>query len=78
LIHDLYIEQQAKKIWSNRWRLKSWKKVNETILEQIVRLTGFDRIQCPFCKTGIIHTVELLPRIRSPGNVLFKKYQLIF
>ena len=53
-------------------------KVNETIQERIVRLTGFDRIRCPFCKTGIMHTVELLPRIRSPGNVFFKKHQLIF
>ena len=51
-------------------------KVKETTRERIVRLTGFDRIQCPFCKTGTMHTVELLPRIRSPGNVLFKTVQL--
>ena len=47
-------------------------KVNESARERIVRLTGFDRFQCPFCKAGVMHTVELLPRIRSPGNVLYK------
>ena len=51
-------------------------KVKESKQERIVRLTGFDQVQCPFCKTGIMHTVELLPRIRSPGNVLFKTFQL--
>ena len=55
---------------------KPERKVKETTQERIVRLTGFDRIQCPFCKTGIMHTVELLPRIRSPGNVLFKTVRL--
>ena len=47
-------------------------KVKETAQQRIVRITGFDRFQCPFCKTGILHTVELLPRIRSPTNVLYK------
>jgi hypothetical protein len=47
-------------------------KVKETAQERIVRLTGFDRYQCPFCKTGIMHTIELLPRIRSPTNVLYR------
>ena len=50
--------------------------VEETAQERIVRLTGFDRFQCPFCKTGIMHTVELLPRIRSPTNVLYKTKRL--
>ena len=53
-------------------------KVNETIQERIVRLTGFDRIQCPFCKEGIMHTVELLPRIRAPDNLLYKTHQSDF
>lgn len=48
-------------------------KIKETAQERIVRLTGFDRFQCPFCKAGTMHTVELLPRIRSPTNVLYKK-----
>ena len=51
-------------------------KVRESNQQRIVRLTGFDQVQCPFCKTGIMHTVELLPRIRSPGNVLFKTVRL--
>ena len=51
-------------------------KVKETAQERIVRLTGFDRYQCPFCNSGTMHTVELLPRIRSPGNVLYKTARL--
>jgi len=51
-------------------------KVKETPQERILRITGFDRFQCPFCKTGILHTVELLPRIRSPTNVLYRTSRL--
>jgi hypothetical protein len=51
-------------------------KVKETPQERILRITGFNRLQCPFCKTGILHTVELLPRIRSPTNVLYKTSRL--
>lgn len=51
-------------------------KVKETNQERIVRLTGFDRYQCPFCKAGIMHIVELLPRIRSPTHVLYRTKQL--
>lgn len=47
-------------------------RVKETYQERILRLTGFDRYQCPFCKTGIMNTVELMPRIRSPTNVLYR------
>jgi hypothetical protein len=51
-------------------------KVKETNQERILRLTGFDRYQCPFCKAGTMNTVELLPRIRSPTNVLYKTKRL--
>ena len=51
-------------------------KVKETLQERILRITGFDRYQCPFCKTGIMHIIELLPRIRSPDNVLYQTAQL--
>jgi hypothetical protein len=51
-------------------------KVKETARERILRITGFDRFQCPFCKTGIMQTVELLPRIRSPTNALYKTSRL--
>ena len=46
-------------------------KVIETRLERIVRLTGFDSRICPVCKTGFMHTIELLPKIRAPTNVLY-------
>ena len=45
--------------------------VKETIQERIVRLTGFDSHLCPVCKAGFMHTVELLPKIRAPTNVLY-------
>jgi hypothetical protein len=46
-------------------------KVKETRQERIVRLTGFDSRLCPVCKTGFMHTVELLPKIRAPTSVLY-------
>jgi hypothetical protein len=52
-------------------------KLKETAPQRIVRITGFDRFQCPFCKAGIMHTVELLPRIRSPTNVLYRTRRLL-
>ena len=55
---------------------KSESKQIESNQQRIVRLTGFDRFQCPFCKTGFMNTVELLPRIRSPTNVLYRTRRL--
>jgi hypothetical protein len=46
-------------------------KTKETRQERIVRLTGFDSRLCPVCKTGFMHTIELLPKIRAPTNVLY-------
>jgi hypothetical protein len=43
----------------------------ETKQQRLVRLTGFDSCQCPRCKTGTMQTVEKLPKIRSPVNVLY-------
>jgi hypothetical protein len=40
----------------------------ETTQEQIKRLTGFDIGKCPKCKTGRMHIVRELPRIRSPSK----------
>ncbi len=48
-------------------------KAGENTQQRIVRLTGFNRFECPFCKAGVMHTVELLPRIRSPDKVLYNK-----
>lgn len=45
--------------------------VKETRQERIVRLTGFNYKLCPVCKTGLMITVEILPKIRSPVNVLY-------
>jgi hypothetical protein len=46
-------------------------KIKETRQERIVRLTGFDSRICPVCKTGFMYTIELLPKIRAPSNVLY-------
>jgi len=50
---------------------KPEKKVIETRQERIVRITGFDLRICPVCKTGFMHTIELLPKIRAPTNALY-------
>ncbi len=46
---------------------------NQTTQERILRLTGFDIIQCPFCKKGEMHTIEIIPKIRSPVRFLYPK-----
>jgi hypothetical protein len=43
-------------------------KRKETVQQRIQRLTGFDVYQCPYCKQGIMHVVEELPRVRSPAG----------
>ena len=48
-------------------------KVTETRHQRIVRLTGFDYHICPVCKKGFMHTIEILPKIRAPVNVLYEK-----
>ncbi len=52
-------------------------RVEETVPQRINRLTGFDVYECPYCKKGRMHTVEILPRIRSPGNFLRPKHKMI-
>jgi Putative transposase/Transposase zinc-binding domain len=47
----------------------------ETRQERVTRLTGFDACKCPRCKTGTMITVEELPKIRSPINVLYPNNQ---
>jgi len=46
---------------------------NETTQQRILRLTGFDVYKCPFCKEGQMHTVEIIPKIRSPVKFLYPK-----
>jgi hypothetical protein len=36
-----------------------------------VLLESNDYNLCPACKTGFMHTIELLPKIRAPTNVLY-------
>ena len=50
----------------------------ESKQQRIVRLTGFDRTKCTCCKTGTMVVVEMLPRIRAPGNVLYNTGKLSF
>ena len=45
--------------------------VKETSQERFKRLTRFDVYQCPCCKKGRMQVVEFLPKIRSPGNLLY-------
>ena len=47
----------------------------ETVQQRIERLTSFDVYQCPYCKKGHMHTIEVLPRIRSPANFLQPKHR---
>jgi len=56
-----------------RWLLakKPGTRIIETRQERIVRLTGFDSCLCPVCKMGFMHTIDLLPKIRAPTNVLY-------
>ena len=52
-------------------------QLTETKQQRLVRLTGFDPCQCPKCKTGIMQAVEILPRIRSPGNVFYPQTETL-
>lgn len=44
------------------------KDENETTVERIKRLTGFDIGKCPKCKNGRMHRTRELPRIRAPSR----------
>ena len=50
---------------------KSAEIKEESKRERIFRITGFDPFRCPFCKEGVMYTIEMLPKIRSPTNVLY-------
>jgi len=40
----------------------------ESILERLLRVTGFDVSCCQVCKKGKLHKIAELPKIRSPTN----------
>jgi hypothetical protein len=47
---------------------------NESAIERLFRLTGIDITLCPICKTGKLHKIAEIPKIRSPTNF----YALVF
>lgn len=47
-------------------------KPKEIKQQRILRLTGFDIFQCPFCKKGRMMFIKILPKIRGPSNPLYK------
>jgi len=38
---------------------------------------NYNPCQCPKCKTGTIHAVVILPRIRSPDNVFYPRTETL-
>jgi len=65
-------------ILSNRYSKQTamYRKVvqindKKTSQDRMYRLTGFDIHQCPLCKKGQMHTVEIIPKIRSPVKFLY-------
>lgn len=41
---------------------------NESMTERLTRVTGFDVSLCPVCKSGKLHRIAELPKIRSPTS----------
>jgi hypothetical protein len=60
-----------------RKRVNHLKKKDARIQEppqlRLLRLTGFDVGQCPICKTGRMHVVDILPKIRGPDLHMLRK-----
>ena len=52
--------------------------VIETTQQGIVQFTAYDYNLCRVFKTGFMHTIELLPKIRAPSNVLYATKILSF
>jgi len=66
--YGILSNRNAKKTVLLRKRNPDRPKAKESVHERLKRLTGFDMFLCPFCKKGQMHTIEILPRIRSPGK----------
>lgn len=71
--YGILSSRYAKKTILLRVKKTDRPKEKESVQERLKRLTGFDIYQCPFCKKGQMHTVKVLPRIRSPGKFLQPK-----
>jgi len=59
------------------YRKSKENRSKETVQQRLKRLTGFDVYQCPYCKKGHMRTIKVLPRIRSPGNFLHPKQEMV-
>jgi hypothetical protein len=44
------------------------KEKKESTRDRILRLTGYDVCQCPFCKKGMMRVIEVMPRSHSPDT----------
>jgi len=52
------------------YRIPKLNPGKESVQQRLHRLTGFDVFKCPYCKKGRMHSIEELPRIRSPMKFL--------
>jgi hypothetical protein len=67
-------------IYSSRFKTLSKDNENKIVIipgethrERLLRLSGFDSSLCPFCKTGRMVFIEIIPRVRSPSAVYMHK-----
>ena len=67
--YGIMSSRYAKKTILLRKRDTDRPKEKESVQERLKRITGFDMLLCPFCKKGRMHTIEVIPRIRSPCQV---------
>jgi len=67
--YGIMSSRYAKKTILLRKRNTDRPKEKESVQQRLKRLTGFDVLLCPFCKKGRMHTIEVIPRIRSPCQV---------
>lgn len=71
--YGIMSSRYAKKTILLRKRSTDRPKKKESVQERLKRLTGFDVLLCPFCKKGRMHTIEVIPRIRSPCRLFQSK-----
>lgn len=74
--YGILSSRYAKKIILLRVRKTEKPKEKESVQKRLKRLTGFDIYQCPHCKKGQMHIIEVFPRIRSPDKFLQSKAKI--
>jgi len=67
--YGIMSNRYAKRTILLRKRSSERPKEKESVQQRLKRLTGFNMLLCPFCKKGRMHTIEVVPRIRSPSHV---------